>query len=561
MAADFYTTEKRTLGVVLSNTTPPLRVPEYQRDFSWEEQQISEFWNDLQHFNNQYAGDSINGKEYFLGASVLVNNQTYHLILDGQQRLATATILLATIRDKIIEFKADGANQIQNSFISFVDHLGGGHLPKLQLNEFDRAFFRDLIQAFPRLAAAPAATKKSHKLILKAYEYFTQRIAEGWNGNGGGANGYKWAARIAKTLTEHVSLVTVTSTDEDNAASIFETLNDRGIGLSTADLLRSWLLHRAPPADRQEIIECWSEVFDISGLGAGAQTLIRLSWVSRHGDVKERSLYKVISRDLTETHTSQVEYSRQLRNDAKLYKQVRDGDSPDFLESEAWSAISPLRAQSGYALLIAASRQLDETARKMVSSALFSLIVRHNIICDKDRAKFETTAFSAAKAISDGGGGQAAVALLRALSPSDEEVRQTFATLSFGASQNSIAQVILRAMEYKLRQTDELIIATPERVHLEHIYPQKAALANRLANHDEYVGRVGNLTLLDKRLNQEAQNSGFVNKRDHFYNQSDIYLTKELLDKGTWTPVEIDARQHHLCDLLIQVWPQDLVAD
>ena len=40
---DFYTTEKRTLGVVLSNTTPPLRVPNYQRDFSWEEQQVSEF--------------------------------------------------------------------------------------------------------------------------------------------------------------------------------------------------------------------------------------------------------------------------------------------------------------------------------------------------------------------------------------------------------------------------------------------------------------------------------------------------------------------------------------
>src|SRR2546425_2416180 len=146
MAVDFYTTEKRTLGVVLSNTTPPLRVPDYQRDFSWEEQQISEFWNDLQHFDAQYPGEAINGKEYFLGAAVLVNNQTYHLILDGQQRLATATILLAAIRDKIIEFKADGSHQIQNTFISFVDHLAGGQLPKLQLNEFDRAFFRDFIQ-------------------------------------------------------------------------------------------------------------------------------------------------------------------------------------------------------------------------------------------------------------------------------------------------------------------------------------------------------------------------------------------------------------------------------
>jgi uncharacterized protein with ParB-like and HNH nuclease domain len=101
---DFYTTEKRTLGVVLSNTTPPLRVPDYQRDFSWEEQQVSEFWNDLERFDQQYPGANVNGKEYFLGATVFVNNETYNLILDGQQRLATATILLAALRDKIREY-------------------------------------------------------------------------------------------------------------------------------------------------------------------------------------------------------------------------------------------------------------------------------------------------------------------------------------------------------------------------------------------------------------------------------------------------------------------------
>jgi len=108
MAADFFTTEKRTLGVVLSNTTPPLRVPEYQRDFSWEQRQVMEFWNDLEHFDQLYPGANINGKEYFLGAAVFVNNQTYNLILDGQQRLATATILLAVIRDKIREYKMGG---------------------------------------------------------------------------------------------------------------------------------------------------------------------------------------------------------------------------------------------------------------------------------------------------------------------------------------------------------------------------------------------------------------------------------------------------------------------
>jgi hypothetical protein len=561
MPADFYTTEKRTLGVVLSNTTPPLRVPDYQRDFSWEEQQISEFWTDLTYFEAQYPGETINGKEYFLGAAVLVNNQTYHLILDGQQRLATATILLAAIRDKIREFNENAANQIQNSFISFVDHLGGGQLPKLQLNEFDRSFFRDWIQTFPRNPQAPPATKKSHKLILKAHEYLTQKVLEGWDSHGGGHNGFNWAARITKALTEHVSLVNVVSTDDDNAASIFETLNDRGIGLSTADLLRSWLLHRAPAADRQEIIECWSNVFDVSGVGAGAQTLIRLAWISRYGDVKERSLYKVISRKLTEAHTSQVEYSRQLRGDAQLFKRIREGDSTDFNESEAWQALSPLRAQSGYSLLIAASRQLNENDRKRISTALFSLIMRHNVICDKDRARFETTVFSAAKAIADGQGAAGAIALLRALSPSDAEVSSNFSRLSFGAAQSNVAQVVLRAIEYKLRQTEEIEVAPPERVHLEHIYPQKPEAADKLPNHDEYVGRIGNLTLLDRRLNQQAQNSGFIHKRDNFYNQSELRLTRELLTEDDWTPAKIDARQEHLRDIAMQIWPHNLVSD
>jgi hypothetical protein len=559
MPADFFTTDKRTLGVVLSNTTPPLRVPEYQRDFSWEDQQIAEFWNDLKQFDEQYPGPRINGREYFLGATVFVNNDSYHLILDGQQCLATATILLAALRDKIREYKADAATQIQDTFIEFHDHLTGELLPKIQLNEFDRAFFRDSIQHLPRIAAHP--TKKSHKLILKAYQYFSDRIQEGWDSQGGGENGFKWAARISKTLTDHVSVVTVVSTDEDSAASIFETLNDRGIGLSTADLLRSWLLHRSPAAQRQEIIECWSDVFDCSGTSEGAQTLIRLSWISRHGDVKERSLYKIITRKLTEAHTTPVDYSRQLRSDALYYRRVRTGDTTDVRQHDLWVGLAPLRAQSGYALLLAAHRSVPAESQKRLSAALFSLIVRHNIVSDKDRSKFEATVFAAAKALSDGAGEQQALALLRGLSPTDDDFRQSFSRLSFGRPQQTIAQIVLRAIEYRLRRTDELIIATPDRVHLEHVYPQKPSDTERLPNHDEYVGRLGNLTLLDHRLNEAAQNSTFQVKRDEYYADSEIYLTRELLDKNQWTPAEIDARQSNLYTLALQVWPQNLVAD
>lgn len=98
---DTFHPEKRSLGQILSSTSPPIRVPDYQRDYSWETQQVSEFWEDLIAFGGNDPKAPIAGKEYFLGAAVLVNNGTFHLLLDGQQRLATATILLAALRDRI----------------------------------------------------------------------------------------------------------------------------------------------------------------------------------------------------------------------------------------------------------------------------------------------------------------------------------------------------------------------------------------------------------------------------------------------------------------------------
>jgi len=139
---------------------------------------------------------------------------------------------------------------------------------------------------------------------------------------------------------------------------------------------------------------------------------------------------------------------------------------------------------------MAASRKLPEDSSRRLAAALVSLIVRHNVVCDRDRAKFESTVFSAAKIISDDGGEDGALTVLRSLSPPDAEFRQSFASLSFGRSQHSIAQTILRPMEYRLRATDELILATPERVHLEHIYPQKPALADRIAIMNNTLGEL-----------------------------------------------------------------------
>ena len=176
---DTFQPEKRNLGQILSSTSPPIRVPDYQRDFSWKAEQITDFWSDLTGFGGSDPRSKLTGKEYFLGAAVLVNNGAYHLLLDGQQRLATSTILLAALRDEIKEYSTNAAQQIQDQYIAFEDHLTGERVFKIELNLFDRQFFRDYIQCFPRLAETKPL-KYSHQLISKASAFFRERITEGW---------------------------------------------------------------------------------------------------------------------------------------------------------------------------------------------------------------------------------------------------------------------------------------------------------------------------------------------------------------------------------------------
>lgn len=552
---DTFQPEKRTIGQILSNTSPPIRVPDYQRDFSWKEEQVSEFWSDLTAFGGADP-QALAGKEYFLGAAVLVNNGAYHLLLDGQQRLATANILLAALRDKICDYKSDAARQIQDQYIAFEDHLTGGRVFKIELNLFDRSFFRDFIQCFPRFDQT-RPEKQSHSLIQKAYTYFQQRISEGWETAGGGKKGFAWLVHLAQTLREHMVLVTVTSTNERSAAAIFATLNDRGIGLSTVDLIRTYVLQNAHETARDEILQCWNEILTACGTSVGAEALIRMSWVAEHGDVKARALYRIVSEALPETISS-LAYSRRLRGDALLYRQFRDGDTDDNELQDSWLALRTLNFNAGFTVLLAASAKYSPEEQKVIAKVLVSLVVRHNVVCGLDRAKLESAVYASAKKISEGSSYTATVAELQGTSPSSEQFEQSFAKLTFSKTEHGIARYLLRTLESLLSKTGELVVAGADRVHVEHIYPQTPREEERWADHDMFVNRIGNLTLLGRRLNEQIKNAGFSTKKAQAYQETRIMMTEALLEFDSWSPEMVQVRQAKLCALAQDAWPGTL---
>jgi hypothetical protein len=551
-----YEANRQTVGALLSTTSPRIEVPEWQRSYSWEGAEVEAFWQDLVAFDTQYPGKNIAGEEYFLGSIVLVTGGSTNLLLDGQQRLATATILLSVLRDTRRQYKADAATRLQNKYISDYDDGTNTTTYVLTLNVYDRDFFRSEIQdetAHPPVRPKP--TLKSHGLIRKAREYFEARVAEASQAKGRGEAAFQWNLRIGQVLCDHMSVVAVSSTDEDNAASVFETLNDRGIGLSTPDLLRNLLLRRAADdAARERIVAAWQAVLAIHE-EANADEFLRHYWVSHRGDVKARKLYREIKATILSEDIDSLTLSLDLAETAPLYRDIVRAREEDAELRRTLEGIRLLGAKALYPVLLSGYAVADSDDAKeklrLLASALTTLFVRFNVIGGRETTVLESTVYDVASKLRITKDFDAAMAALADLAPNADDFVAQFQRAS--VNRMATARYLLREIEHAKRLTQEVAVEGTDRVHVEHIYPQTPA-AGKWPNHAAMINRLGNLTLLGKRLNISIQNADFATKKDKAYRDSDIIMTRELVERDTWDTTAIEERQRQLSEYALQIW-------
>ncbi len=540
---------RRTIGDLLSMTTPPIIVPEWQRDYSWTTSEVETFWFDLLAFSARFPDANIQGQEYFLGSVVLVRQNVAHQLLDGQQRAATATILLSVIREYLRDFKADAATRVNQRYITDYDDATDQTTYKLTLNRYDRDFFRLAIQDQRCNKQEPSPELKSHELILKARQFFTERFREQYAAMDGGQAAFQWALRIQKVLTDHMSVVAVTSDDYDNAASVFETLNDRGIGLSTPDLLRNLLIRRARDEDRNEVIECWLQVLEVDE-EARVQDFLRHYWLSRHGDVKTRRLYREIKDYVEGNSVDSLELSRDLRVAAVKYRDLVAARHNDNGIAELLGDLQALGAKALLPAVMSAGDVGSTAEFRELLDALVTFFVRHNVIGKLENSRLETVIFRLARNLREVEDFQAAhIALSEPLPPLDRFQMQ-FASVS--VARQKTARYLLRRLELERRGTEEIDIASPNRVHLEHIYPRSPE-DGRWPGHNQVIHRLGNLTLLSRKLNQSIKNGSFEKKRQA-YKTSELMDTRDLAALREWNAEAIDHRQTSFSMRAREIW-------
>jgi hypothetical protein len=179
------------------------------------------------------------------------------------------------------------------------------------------------------------------------------------------------------------------------------------------------------------------------------------------------------------------------------------------------------------------------------------MFVRYNVIGGRETTVMESTAYSIAAELRNSKDFDAAVAALAMLAPDARDFVARFQTRS--VSRIATARYLLREIEHAKRKTKEVEISGTDRVHVEHIYPQ-APDGPKWANHAAVVNRLGNLTLLGKRLNTSIKNGDFLTKKEKGYAGSDILMTQELLALDGWNSDAIDERQRELSNWVFEIW-------
>jgi uncharacterized protein with ParB-like and HNH nuclease domain len=229
---------------------------------------------------------------YFMGPLILsrTDDATRLAIIDGQQRLATASILLSVIRDRFASLGDSlAAGKIATDFLGSRDRRSGELEPKLQLDLPDRRFFFETVS---RESGSPtSASRESHRLMDRARQFFSDQLSANEPDAESDLRSYlhDWVDYLDRSAVVLLAVIA----EQSDAFMIFETLNARGQGLAIADLFNNYLYGLARESI-EEVRLYWRQSEDRI-IDVDEQSLpqfLRHYWCSRHAFVRESDLYR-----------------------------------------------------------------------------------------------------------------------------------------------------------------------------------------------------------------------------------------------------------------------------
>lgn len=533
------------------------QVPTHQRPFEWTEG-VQEFLDDV--------GDAFGRKEdYFLGSLVVIPTPEAKrtIVLDGQQRLAVITLLIASIADRFDRIgEKKTCQEIRREYIAKYDISDRTLRPQLSLNRQDDAYFRSIInrEASQPARGAPESYQRLWDADCLVAEWLSKKTADVEHPE-------NWLVEFIEYLTNSAYVIYFTVPDDANAFLIFETMNDRGLDLSVSDLLKNYLLGHAGE-DIETVLNLWNTA--MASLRAyGGEYLftvfLRHFWISKYGIVREKDLYRSIKSRIS-TSANVMDFANELVRNSYLYAAILSSEHEFWSESstkarENISTLSLLGLEQYRPMLLSTLAHLRMEEVEKLLRLLISWSVRLLVVGGLGGGVIENNYCLLAQAIRNGKlktAREVASQANKSFVPNDGIFQESFRSIR--VSKTKLVRYYLRVLELQgkgISQHELLPNPDPSELNLEHVLPENPAKGSWSQFSEEerraYTRRIGNMLLLTERMNSKLRNNPY-DEKCKIYAKSDLILTKEVAKYDEWTKEVIEERQKTLAELAVKAW-------
>ncbi len=533
----------KNLNNIISGNDYYYNIPVYQRPYSWNKEQVDTLLSDL------LEGFSDNEENhYFCGSIVLVkeNNDLRYDIIDGQQRLTTFIILLAVLQ-KMFEEKLTTANkqQIKDSIYGLYDNGERIRLtPNGQYVDFD--------QTLKNLDLDKKTSKNKYEENAKVIKDFINDPETEFNKIDINA--------FVKYLFNKIDFVVISVEKLDNAMKIFNVLNDRGLALKPSDILKSQMMAKLKnEEERNGFNEVWNEIF--KKLDEDNTLLDRVFNYYTFYMITENphQRYDKILIDKFQDSDIIKEVSN-IKDFSNTYKEIIDAYNSRIylLRYFRWNYCLPMAVIAKYVNYPKFNELLD----------ILVAYYFQNLIAGNTLTRIKQTSFALMKAIKE----HKSLENIKAICKNNLDkyhTTDTFKQNLEGIVDNAkwIKPLFLMLEYDRWENGEHPFIEINNKLHLEHILPQTIVEKDGTKTvwckgfetkekHQQFLHRLGNLTILSLKKNEEIKNFAFDIKKQSYYNKgnkiSNIVLNHELADYDTWIDKDIIDRENKLKERILK---------
>lgn len=535
-------------------------IPSYQRPYSWTTEEAGQLFDDLLEFMESQDND----EAYFLGSIVLIkkDDDPYAEVIDGQQRLTTLTILLAIMASYL-------EGSMKENFELYINEPGKPAedieaKPRLRLRERDQDFFYCYIQQFKfkeLLQLDAISLTDSQRNIRNNAELFIKKIGEHFQFD------KSKIETFGKFIINRCFLVAVSTPSMNSAHRIFSVLNDRGLDLMPSDLLKSQIIGQIPETKRDYYTEKWED------------------WEEQLGRESFNVLFSHIRMLFLKSKAR-----RTMLEEMLSFLKDSNIDGKDFIDNylipyaEAFQIISNASYESSSNATVINNylkwlNQIDNF--DWVPPAILYLTKHKNepdkikrffeqlerlaacmFLCRRDvnqRIDRYSQLIFAIEKDNDIFGPHSPLSLRE---EEKKEVKAIFAGDVYLMTKRPRTYLLLRLDSF---MSDQAAVYEHKIITVEHVLPQTVESGTywskkwpNPASRDKWVHKLGNLLLLSKSKNSQAQNYDFPTKKAKYFTTrggvSSFAITSKVLEYDDWTPDVVRQRQEELINILIKGW-------